>query len=509
MNSAISAFASIRKVDEEKRIVWGRLTQEAVDKSGEIMDYATSKPEFEKWRDETLEATGGKSMGAGRVNHCPDKPSAGKIVAMTFLDDEKAIDIGYKVLDDAEWAKTLEGGYTGFSVGGSSFGRKWPDPVIKFKSPRTGKFMPATRFTITPVEASLADVPCLGAAKFFEIEKTDGSREVRHIKGADMDDVAKSLYTIGDFASVLQSVKYLQDRIAAEAASEGDGSPIPDALKEWLGSGAKLLSDYVGEEVAELTKPQFGGHVVLDDDDFADLDDASEKAAEAGDVVKGDYPGHPFRGNQHAGGHAAGAHHGASHTAHRASVRAHNGGSHSAASNYHKAAAKAHKLAGNTKMARYHTAMAATHATHAAATGKAAGDDMMDVTKAFPAKIKGHLDKCSKAAQDFLDAHKAFTEAFGAGDDSSVDKAAHTGDIAKAIEAGIAAGLKAAQQIPTFRTPAEGAYRSANIRKSAGSEEGDNPEIADLQKRAESGDRAASMRLTRMKSTNNIDTLGA
>lgn len=509
MNSTISAFASIRKVDEEKRIVWGRLTQEAIDKSGEIMDYATSKPEFEKWRDETLEATGGSSMGAGRVNHCADKPGVGKIVSMTFLDDEKAIDIGYKVVDDGEWAKTLEGVYTGFSVGGASFGRKWPDPVIKFKSPRTGKFVPATRFTITPMEASMADIPCLGAAKFFEIEKTDGSREVRHIKGADMSDVAKSLYTIGDFASVLQSVKYLQDRIASEAVHEGDGSPIPEALKEWLGGGAKLLSDYVGEEVAELTAPQFGSMHVADDDDFADLDEASEKAALAGDIEKGDYPGHPFRGNQHAGGRGAGAHHGASSTAHRASVRAHNGGSHSAAANYHKAAAKAHKAAGNVKMVKHHEAMAANHATHAAATGKAAGDDTMDVNKAFSAKLKGHLDKCNKAAQDFMDSHKAFTEAFGAGDDISVDKAADVGDIAKAVEVAVEKALAARQPIPAFRTPAEGAYRSANIRKSAGSEESDSPEINDLQKRAEAGDRAASMRLTRMKSTNNIDTLGA
>ena len=310
-----------------------------------------------------------------------------------------------------------------------------------------------------------------------------------------MSDVAKSLYTIGDFASVLQSVKYLQDRIASEAVHEGDGSPIPEALKEWLGGGAKLLSDYVGEEVAELTAPQFGSMHVADDDDFADLDEVSEKAALAGDIEKG--------------GSAAGTHHDASSTAHRATVRAHNGGSHSAASNYHKAAAKAHKMAGNAKMAKHHEAMAASHATHAAATGKAAGDDTMDVTKAFPAKLKGHLDKCNKAAQDFMDSHKAFTEAFGAGDDPSVGKAADVGDIAKAVEVAVEKALAARQPIPAFRTPAEGAHRSANIRKSAGSEESDNPEINDLQKRAEAGDRAASMRLTRMKSTNNIDTLGA
>ena len=37
-------FVPIRKVDEEQRLVYGLATEEVVDKSDEIMDYATSKP---------------------------------------------------------------------------------------------------------------------------------------------------------------------------------------------------------------------------------------------------------------------------------------------------------------------------------------------------------------------------------------------------------------------------------------------------------------------------------
>ena len=42
-------FAQIRKVDEAKRLVYGIAAQETPDKSGEIMDYLSSKPHFAKW----------------------------------------------------------------------------------------------------------------------------------------------------------------------------------------------------------------------------------------------------------------------------------------------------------------------------------------------------------------------------------------------------------------------------------------------------------------------------
>ena len=170
-------FAQITKVDENSRTVFGRATQEVPDYSGEIFDYASSKPHFEKWSAEVSRATAGKSQGNLRVMHQP--VAAGKITQMVCNDAEKAIDIAAKVVDDSEWQKVLEGVYTGFSIGGK-YGNTWEDP----------KDADLTRFTAIPSEISLVDAPCVPTATYFEIHKADGSVLQKNFKGNAMDKVA-------------------------------------------------------------------------------------------------------------------------------------------------------------------------------------------------------------------------------------------------------------------------------------------------------------------------------
>lgn len=153
-------FVPLMKVDEEQRLVYGRMTEEILDKSGEMMDYATSKPHFEKWSNEISEASGGLSKGNLRVMH--GLAVAGKVTEMEFNDDDKAIDICCKVVDDAEWNKVLEGCYTGFSVGGK-YEKRWTDNGVK-------------KFTAGPNEVSLVDNPCVPTASFTMI-KADGAEE--------------------------------------------------------------------------------------------------------------------------------------------------------------------------------------------------------------------------------------------------------------------------------------------------------------------------------------------
>jgi len=95
-------FLPITKVDETERLVYARAAQEVPDRTRpvpEVMDYATSKPHFEKWSAEQHEASLGKSFGNVRVMH--QKIAAGHIAEpLTFDDDEKAIDVVIKVTDD-------------------------------------------------------------------------------------------------------------------------------------------------------------------------------------------------------------------------------------------------------------------------------------------------------------------------------------------------------------------------------------------------------------------------
>jgi hypothetical protein len=150
--SALDLFLPLAKVDLDRRLVTGVATAETPDRSGEIFDYASSKPNFEKWSAETAAASGGKSLGAVRVMHTAI--AAGKLTDIAFDDDAKRITVCAKIVDDDEWKKVQEGVYTGFSQGGR-YVKRWADP-------ETG----LTRYTAEPHEISLVDLPCVPDATF-------------------------------------------------------------------------------------------------------------------------------------------------------------------------------------------------------------------------------------------------------------------------------------------------------------------------------------------------------
>jgi hypothetical protein len=70
------------------------------------------------------------------------------------------------VVDDAEWKKVLEGVYSGFSIGGSYVGESTVEKI---------NGQDVKRYTARPNELSLVDRPCIPSAKFFEVQKADGS----------------------------------------------------------------------------------------------------------------------------------------------------------------------------------------------------------------------------------------------------------------------------------------------------------------------------------------------
>lgn len=158
----------ITKVDAARRLVTGVATAEIPDRVGEVCDYATTKPRYERWSQSIATSTGGKSLGNLRAMH--GNVAAGKLISLNFNDDLKQIEICAKVIDDAEWAKVEEGVYTGFSQGGTYVDR-WTDEAG------------TTRYTAEPHEISLVDLPCLPEAR-FELIKSDGSQEMRRFKPA-------------------------------------------------------------------------------------------------------------------------------------------------------------------------------------------------------------------------------------------------------------------------------------------------------------------------------------
>lgn len=161
----LKLFAQLAKIDEARREVWGIATAEVVDKEGEIFDYESSKPYFKAWSAEIEKATDGKSLGNVREMHAPS--AVGKLINITFDDEQRQIQVGANIVDDAAWKKCMDGVYTGFSIGGE-YVKAWKD----------GKF---TRFTADPAEISVVDNPCVPMAHFTAV-KADGTSEVRKFK---------------------------------------------------------------------------------------------------------------------------------------------------------------------------------------------------------------------------------------------------------------------------------------------------------------------------------------
>ncbi len=228
--SALRMFIPITKVDAARRLVYGVATAEAEDRSGEICDYATTKPLYEKWSDEIAASTGGKSLGNLRAMHGP--VAAGKVTAITFNDAEKQIEICAKVVDDAEWGKVLEGVYTGFSQGGA-YERRWTDTEGK------------TRYTAAPNEISLVDLPCLPQAT-FEMIKADGTSEQRRFGQKD-DDMER-------FGHLADELEWLQSAMAVGEPAEMDDSDQSTKLREFAARTSEILRAILNDRTSEHTQ---------------------------------------------------------------------------------------------------------------------------------------------------------------------------------------------------------------------------------------------------------------
>lgn len=223
----LSLFLPLTKVDAANRLVYGVATAESLDRSGEVCDYASTKPFYEKWSGGIAKATDGKSLGNLRAMH--GKIAAGKVTAIAFNDAAKQIEVCAKVVDDAEWRKVEEGVYTGFSQGGA-YARRWTDEAG------------VMRYTADPSEISLVDLPCLPSAT-FQVLKADGASEtrpfaaIRHIavpppsngavarEAADLAQAAGREDRVGDFVEAARAA--LVEAAEAEALAKARPAAPP------------------------------------------------------------------------------------------------------------------------------------------------------------------------------------------------------------------------------------------------------------------------------------------
>jgi hypothetical protein len=87
----MNIFVPITKIDAAQRLVYGVVTAERPDISGEVCDYASTKPLYQKWSRNFASVTDGKSLGNLRAMH--SNVAAGKLVEIAFNDEHKRIEI--------------------------------------------------------------------------------------------------------------------------------------------------------------------------------------------------------------------------------------------------------------------------------------------------------------------------------------------------------------------------------------------------------------------------------
>lgn len=268
-------FVPLTKVDEEQRLVYGRITAEEVDQSNEVMDYATSKPNFEKWSAQIEEASGGLSKGNLRVMH--GLSVAGKLTDIAFDDDAQSIEVCAKVVDDTEWDKVLEGCYTGFSVGGR-YGKKWKETV-------NGEQI--QKFTAVPNEVSLVDNPCVKSATFTCV-KADGAEEL--VKFLNPGDLVKAEEAPADEPAVAVAVEPSNDEVVAKAEQmakdAADGTTWMQHVETARNELVKAMAekgkegDDNGKDAKKPSKKEEGSDDEDEEAEEGDADNAEEEAAE-------------------------------------------------------------------------------------------------------------------------------------------------------------------------------------------------------------------------------------
>lgn len=391
---------------------------------GMLLDYETSRPHIVAFVKEFEDRTGGASKGPLRIMHDEDaSAAAGKIVNLDLNDDDKTIPVRVHVVDEVAKTKVSASVLNAFSWFWRSVGAPWKDAELTAKH---GK--PIYRFTGRPVELSLVDSPGVPGTGFtienadFGLEEDDMDEKDESTKPEGGEEIKNGVYTAGRLMSLLEDLTYVQTAIASEESKEGDSDEIPAELRDAIKALAPVVTKYAAEQIAELVGGEDEDMFVSDDDEFSDIanvaDDEGDEIANLDAILNGDYPGHPFRGNQHAKGKVGGPSHLFSRGAHRASVRAHSASAghkeHESAAKLHKHAATWHAKAGNKRMESYHKAQSSHHRSLAKITNPAytknadGGDDasVKNSDSATSAEILAALAAEATPAVDVKNADK-------------------------------------------------------------------------------------------------------
>lgn len=276
-------YAKISKTEKQEDgtiKVWGYASSEAVDSDGEVITSEAMKaalPDYMKF-------------GAVREMHQP--LAAGTAIEAKVEDDGRTF-FGAHVVDPIAVKKIETQTYKGFSIGGKVTSRDDmnksiitglklvevslvdrpanPDAVFTmFKADgiseisaidaladllNKGEISPERLLELAKgvgeTSADTAEV-VQPATEANNGEGSDNSKADESAKSSQTNDLKKGMYDVSSFASLLNSIGYLAGDAEWESQYEGDASPIPQALRDWLTQGIGIFQAMAAEETAEM-----------------------------------------------------------------------------------------------------------------------------------------------------------------------------------------------------------------------------------------------------------------
>ena len=263
-------FFEITKRDDEKRMAWGYASTGTVDSQGEIVTQEAVKKAWDEY------------IQFGNIREMHQPSAVGVVKEHSF--DNNGVMIGAHIVDDAAWAKVVNGVYKGFSIGGKRLPGGY-DALTK-----TVNAMKLTEISLVDRPANpeamitmwkaddMGDATKTATDELLEL-LTKGNttadqlltlfkaqnvvkpktylaelRKSFSLLKAEGEDLRKGLDSVASLAGTIQGLKWIQNSIAQEAVQEMDGSELPGKLAAVLTTLCDLLVQLAEEEAGEVVE---------------------------------------------------------------------------------------------------------------------------------------------------------------------------------------------------------------------------------------------------------------
>jgi phage head maturation protease len=223
---ALTFYAPISKTDDDKRMVYGYASTEAVDSQGEVV------------KKDAIAAAIDDYMKFANIREMHQASAVGKAKQATV--DAKGLYLAAKVVDDVAWNKVKEGVYNGFSIGGRV------------------KTMIGNEITgLSLSEISLVDRPANPEA-IFDVWKLDDIKNNNRAKTPKKDDMAKpevkkSLIDVARLAAITDDLNWLEDCMEMDAKYNPNGDMTnANAIKDHVNGLLETLKAMIDTEATAI-----------------------------------------------------------------------------------------------------------------------------------------------------------------------------------------------------------------------------------------------------------------